>query len=67
MCPDDEDTITGGLGDSDFTHCKTRWITADLYDCLNLEAVSCEFAMSFGYGRFCKHPNRQQFEGGRGS
>jgi hypothetical protein len=43
--------------------CQTRRTGAiDLFDCLaEKQYLICGYALPFGCGRFCKHPQRQEF------
>lgn len=41
--------------------CRTKFLCADLFNCLSENARCCRYAMPFGNGYFCKHPNRGDF------
>lgn len=43
--------------------CRTRKIdSTDLFDCLaENQYLICGYALPFGYGHFCKHPQRLEF------
>ncbi len=41
--------------------CRTRFLCADLFNCLSEKAHRCPFALPFGNGYFCKHPSRKVF------
>jgi hypothetical protein len=47
----------------DIAKCRTlRRGQIDLFDCLAAEQVFiCIHALPFGYGHFCKHPQRNEF------
>ena len=47
----------------DSNTCRTQRIgAADLFDCLSeKQHLVCEYALPFGYGRFCMHPQRMEF------
>jgi hypothetical protein len=47
----------------DIAKCRTRGRgQIDLFDCLAEEQVfMCIYALPFGYGHFCKHPQRNEF------
>jgi hypothetical protein len=47
----------------DTNKCRTqRRGATDLYDCLvDKQYLICEYSLPFGYGRFCKHPQRKEF------
>jgi len=47
----------------DTDKCRTQRTGAiDLFDCLAEEQyLICGYALYFGYGRFCKHPQREKF------
>jgi hypothetical protein len=38
--------------------CKVQHIGRELYECLTDDAHRCPHAFSFGYGFYCKHPDR---------
>jgi len=45
----------------DFQNClKSRLGGSGLVKCL-MEVTSCQWAMAFGYSRFCNHPSTKQF------
>ena len=51
-------------------HCRTKIRAGgtDLFDCLALHQVKlCLFALPFGEGYFCQHPDRHKLIGGTGS
>jgi hypothetical protein len=42
--------------------CRAKLHTDELIDCLTVEqAYLCSHALPFGYGFFCKHPQRMEF------
>ena len=47
----------------DITKCRTgRRGQTDLFDCLaEKQYLICGAALPFGRGRFCRHPQRQEF------
>ena len=47
----------------DTNRCRTQRIgETDLFDCLaEKQYLICGYALPFGYGRFCKHPQRKEF------
>jgi len=47
----------------DTDKCRTeRTGTIDLFNCLAEEqSFICGYALPFGYGHFCKHPQRKEF------
>ncbi len=50
----------------DTNKCRTRRIgPTDLFDCLaEKQYLVCGYALPFGYGRFCRHPQRKEFAEG---
>ena len=50
----------------DMTKCRTlRRGPTDLFDCLaEKQYLICGYALPFGYGRFCRHPQRKEFAEG---
>lgn len=46
----------------DAAFCKTRHVHSDLCECLAEDAHCCPYAMAFGYGFYCKHPERRKYE-----
>jgi hypothetical protein len=42
--------------------CKTSLYCEEIYNCLAESAYLCPFAIPFGYGYFCKHPDRADFQ-----
>jgi hypothetical protein len=50
----------------DLAKCRTlRRGTTDLFDCLaEKQYLICGYALPFGYGRFCRHPQRKEFAEG---
>lgn len=49
-----------GKYEPDVNECRTWPVAAGIYDCL-LGRPSCRFALRFGYGLFCRHPNCKDF------
>lgn len=47
----------------DANKCRThRFGTADLFDCLaEQQYLICGYALPFGNGQFCTHPQRKEF------
>jgi len=47
----------------DIEKCRTQRIdTVDLFNCLaEKQYLICDYALPFGYGHFCKHPQRKEF------
>ena len=45
----------------DNNHCRTSFLCQQLFDCLAEDAWYCPYAMAFGSGFFCKHPDREHF------
>ena len=45
--------------------CRTRFLgeTLAFSDCLVVNPDGCEHALRYGYGVFCRHPERRSFEG----
>jgi hypothetical protein len=40
--------------------CRTKYIGIEQFsECLVGEPIGCNFAQSFGYGFFCRHPERK--------
>jgi len=50
----------------DANKCRTLRIgQIDLFDCLaEKQYLICGYALPFGYGRFCRHPQRKDFAEG---
>jgi len=50
----------------DRTKCRTlRSGPTDLFECLaEKQYLICGYALPFGYGRFCKYPQRKEFAEG---
>lgn len=48
----------------DTEKCKTQSrATTDLFDCLvEQQYLICGYALPFGNGHFCKHPQRKEFD-----
>ena len=44
--------------------CRTRYLgeTLDFSDCLVENPEACEYALRFGSGILCRHPDRRSFE-----
>lgn len=50
----------GALPDSETCRAKqTTCLDYELVNCL-IERPTCKFALSFGYGYFCRHPHRKE-------
>lgn len=43
---------------TDFRNCMPRKVAERLWECQT--GGVCKFALPFGYGKFCKHPDVQQ-------
>jgi hypothetical protein len=41
--------------------CRVRKITAEIFECLAEDPKQCRCAMPFGFGHFCRHPQRKCF------
>lgn len=41
--------------------CKCRHVYGKLYECLTADARRCPYAMAFGHGFYCKHPDCRKF------
>lgn len=42
--------------------CKPRHIYEELYECLAEDACCCPYAMAFGHGFYCRHPDCRNFK-----
>jgi hypothetical protein len=44
--------------------CRTRFLGATLTfsDCLVINPEACKHALRYGFGVFCRHPDRRNFE-----
>jgi len=40
--------------------CRARQIHDDLVECLVEQAVECKYALRYGFGWFCRHPQRHE-------
>ncbi|MBI5685804.1 MAG: hypothetical protein HZC54_12080 [Verrucomicrobia bacterium] len=40
--------------------CRARQVQADLYECLVKNPHRCRYAQAYGYGFFCRHPERKE-------
>jgi hypothetical protein len=60
ISPDTRSAEECGLPDPAI--CRTRKITAEIFECLVEDPNQCRCAMPFGFGHFCQHPQRQCFE-----
>ena len=41
--------------------CRVRAADDDITECLTEYPGMCRYALSFGYGHFCRHPERKEF------
>jgi hypothetical protein len=46
--------------DRDYSKCRAKCSGfANFFDCLTVDSSTCPYAISFGYGVFCRHPEAQ--------
>ena len=59
-----DDTVSKQRHLPDPEICRTRYLgeTLDFSDCLVENPEACEYALRFGSGILCRHPDRRSFE-----
>ena len=59
-----DDVVSGHWRLPDPERCLTRHLghSPDFSDCLVHNPYACEYAVRFGSGVFCSHPERRSFE-----
>jgi hypothetical protein len=59
-----DNTVRDQKGFADLEKCRTRYLgqSLDFSDCLVENPDRCEYALRFGSGVLCRHPDRRSFE-----
>jgi len=39
--------------------CRIRHVNGDLFECESADACNCPYSFEFGFGFYCKHPERR--------
>ncbi len=55
----ESDKKTGALPDRKI--CRVKDVVSDIAECLTENPGMCRYVMQFGYGFFCRHPQRKEF------